>query len=416
MVVCDAESPVNTEALPDGTPEPGFFVIVLRVSGNLRGRVPADWAASLRGCLEVAFGHLARGNLIEAQAVAAHTLSERSDGGRTVAHRSGGVARPAAVAEGMVLGGDFRLQRKLASGGMCEVFLATQVSLNRTVAVKLFHHAGADDDELLARFNQEAMVLAQFSCPEIVQILAGGTLPQEGGQVLGWMAMEYMAGGDLARRLREQGSPPVRQAAAWFRKALEGLLYAHRRHVLHRDLKPHNLLLTAEGHLKISDFGLLKQAQHPTLGLTPRSTILGTPHYMSPEQALGEGVDERSDIFSLGTTFFHVFSGRLPFDRDSTTALLVQIAQQDAPRLAEVAPAAPRPLDVILGRMMARRREDRYQDVCVILEDLASYERRGLLEFAESGSFAAAGPLAGPVDDETQDYRRPAPGRKGPTG
>jgi serine/threonine protein kinase len=133
---------------------------------------------------------------------------------------------------------------------------------------------------------------------------------------------------------------------------------------------------------------------------------------MSPEQALAESVDERSDIFSLGTTFFHVFSGRLPFDRDNATAVLVQIAQGDVPRLAEAAPQVPRPLDVLLGRMMARRREDRYQDVAVILEDLASYERRALLEFAESGAFvnlSASESAPGP-EAETQAYRLPAGG------
>src|SRR5207244_2280769 len=108
----------------------------------------------------------------------------------------------------------------------------------------------------------------------------------------------------------------------------------------------------------------------------PRSAIVGTPHYMSPEQALGEPVDERSDLFSLGTTFFHLLSGRLPFEKSNTAAVLVQIAQEDAPRLVDVQPQAPLPLSVIIGRMMARRKDERYQDAGVILEDLASYERR----------------------------------------
>ena len=139
--------------------------------------------------------------------------------------------------------------------------------------------------------------------------------------------------------------------------------------------------------MKVSDFGLLKQVQSSDPMLTPRSAILGTPYYMSPEQALGEPVDERSDLFSLGATFFHVFTGRLPFDKDTATAVLVQIAQADAPRLTDVAPEAPPALAVIVGRMMARRREERYQEVGVVLEDLASYERRGLL----------GGPALGPV-------------------
>src|SRR5205085_7038865 len=110
----------------------------------------------------------------------------------------------------------------------------------------------------------------------------------------------------------------------------------------------HNLLLTAEGHLKVRDFGLLKQVQQPAAGLTPRSAILGAPHYMSPEQALGEPLDERSDIFSLGTTFFHLFSGRLPFDKGTVPAVLVEITQHDAPFLTEVAPQVPRPVAVII--------------------------------------------------------------------
>src|SRR5262249_59678807 len=109
----------------------------------------------------------------------------------------------------------------------------------------------------------------------------------------------------------------------WSRHALEGLHYAHKRGILHRDLKPHNLLLTAEGHVKISDFGLLQRAQRQDGRITPRSALLGTPHYMSPEQALGEPLDERSDIFSLGTTFFSLFSGRLPFENSTAPGLLV---------------------------------------------------------------------------------------------
>jgi serine/threonine-protein kinase len=228
-------------------------------------------------------------------------------------------------------------------------------------------------------------------------------MPGRTGGRLAWLAMEYMAGGDLGAWQRQHGCPPLDLAARWFRQALEGLQYAHRRGILHRDLKPHNLLLNADGHLKVSDFGLLKQADPHDSGLTPRSAIIGTPHYMSPEQALGEPADERSDIFSLGTTFFHILSGRLPFNRTGATAVLMQIAQEDAPRLAEVAPQVAVPLSVVIGRMMARRREERYQDVGVILEDFVSYERRGLLKVPETVYYPPPAVKADATTAETRD-------------
>ncbi len=392
--------------------EPAYFIIVLRISGNLRGGSVADLAAELRERLSRAFAHLAQGHLLEAQTVAADTRSISSEANQATPHRTaaGSANRPAGY-DGLVLGGDFRLQRKLVTGGMSQVFLASQLSLNRTVAVKLFPHEGSADDELLARFTQEAVVLAQFSCGHIVQILAAGAVPERTGGTLAWMAMEYMAGGDLACWHKQHGSPLPELAARWFREALEGLQYAHRRSILHRDLKPHNLLLTAEGTLKVGDFGLLKQSQLSDGGLTPRSILLGTPQYMSPEQALGEPLDERSDIFSLGTTFFYLLSGQLPFQKNSAAALLVQIAQQDAPSLSEVAPQVPLPLAVLIRRMMGRRREERYQEVGVILEDLASYQRRGLLELSELGADFRPAQLPSGVSrpgEETQAYQ-PAP-------
>jgi hypothetical protein len=359
---------------------PHYFVIVLRVRGPEPLQAPAELAGRLRARLRRAQAHLALGRFSEAQAAAAAEAPTLSPA-LTPAHL-----------DGIVLGGDFRLERRLTTGGTSEVYLATQLSLNRTVAVKVSRSEGRPDDERLARFSQEAMVLGSFSSPEIVQVHAAGTVPGRAGGVLGWIAVEYLAGGDLARWLASKG-PPIAAAPRWFRQALEGLRYAHRQGIVHRDLKPHNLLLTSDGNLKLSDFGLLLQVQQPLPGLTQgRLPIMGTPQYMSPEQALGEPLDERSDIFALGTTFYHLLSGRLPFDKGDLSALLLQIAQQDVPSLAETAPAVPRPLSVIVQRMMARRREDRYPYVEVILEDLAGYERRGLLDFSAPLDFAPLPP------------------------
>jgi hypothetical protein len=375
---------------------PLLFVVILRVRGLTEGRAPADLAAGLRRRLRGALACLAAGNFMEAQTVAASDAVTPGPASVT----------PLSVRRiGTVLGSDFRLERPLMLGGTSEVYLATQVSLDRTIAVKISRFEGAADDELIALFSQEALVLARFDCPHIVQVHAAGTVPGPGGGVLGWIAVEYLAGGDLARWLQQHG-PPFHFAARWFRQALEGLRYAHRQGILHRDLKPHNLLLTSDGNLKVTDFGLLQRTQRkPTAAA--RGRIMGTPHYMSPEQARGEPVDERSDIFSLGTTFHHLLSGRLPFQAETLTSLLGKIADEESPRLAEIALQAPRPLTLLIDRMMARRREDRYQSVDVVLAELASYEDRGLLCFDDDGTFDPLPPPQSPLalEGETEAWQ-----------
>jgi hypothetical protein len=384
----------------DQTRGPAPFVIVLRISGALQGRSLSELTSDLCGRLETAFCHLADGKFHEAQAVATRCDKDTLPAGPNL------VPAPARQ-EGLLLGGEFLLKRKLTVGGTSEVYIAEQLSLERTVAVKISRYEGAADDEMLSRFSQEALVLARFSCPHIVQVHAAGTMAGRSGGVLGWIAVEYLEGGDLARWLEMQG-PPLEFGPRWFRQALEALHYAHRRGIVHRDLKPHNLLLTSDGDLKLSDFGLLLHVQCSPGSTTP-PPIMGTPRYMSPEQARGEPLDERSDIFALGTTFYHLLSGRMPFDRSSAAAVLAQIAREDAPRLVEVAPQVPRPMAIIIDRMMARRREDRYQDVELILAELTSFERRGLLHFADGGPFVPLPPPAAlqMLEAETQPHPPP---------
>jgi hypothetical protein len=406
---------VSTYLGPEGetveSSDPRCFVTVLRMSGKLRGTSAPKLSEILQERLTDAFKRLAQDDLVGAQALAADTSVRFLDEGRSTPRPA---AEPFAGSrdlsqDGLTLGSDFRLERRLALGGTSEVYLASQLSLDRNVVVKAFRQTD-EDEEQLARFNREALVLAQFNSPQIVQVLAAGSARDRSGHLLRWMAMEHLAGGDLAAQIKRRGVPQLEHGVRWLREALEGLLYAHRRSVLHRDLKPHNLLLTEDGRLKVSDFGLLKRTNQETTGLTPRQTIIGTPYYMSPEQALGETLDERSDIFSLGTTFFHLFSGRLPFDSGSATGVLIQITQEDAPRLDAVSNQVPLPLAVVIRRMMARRREERYQDAAVILEDLASYDRRGLLGISSNSDWSRAGviaPLAG-ATEKMQVYQKQA--------
>ncbi len=382
---------------PDREEDRARFVDVARVAS--KERIPlAETAQVLRERLCIAYLHLAEGDLLSSQTAAADSRSTMNGPAPRVAKPA---ATPWVVKEGLLLG-DFRLETKLATGGMSEVYLAKQVSLDRKAAVKIVSTPSLASDPTLARFQKEATVLASFMCPQIVQVLACGTAGAANGQVLRWLAMEYLPGGDLASWARRHGPPPNDVVAAWLFEALLGLQYAHQHGIVHRDLKPHNLLLTAEGHLKISDFGLLKEAGVEDLELTKHGAVLGTPHYISPEQALGNSVDERADIYSLGASFFYLLTGRLTFQERSSTAMLIKVTQHDAPALLDVAPQAARPLALIIDRMIALRPEDRYQNVRVVLEDLKSYAQRGLLQPAIGGRAFQTGEDWSP--DITQDF------------
>ena len=357
--------------------EPTFFVDVARVACGGRGVAIPDLALGLRERLNVAFARLAEGNLAAAQTAA-------SDGSWT--HGNGPKSRSpqeaVTVKEGMVLDG-FRLEERLATGAMSEVYLATQLGLQRKVAVKVVTGDAASASELAARFTRETQVLAGFTSPYVVQVLAAGTAPLANGSTLRWLAMEYLPHGDIGGHVKRHGPPAVELAVRWFQQALQGLHYAHRHGILHRDLKPQNLLLTADGDVKLCDFGLMKRARCEDTHLTLHGSVMGTPQYISPEQALGEEADERSDLYSLGASFFHLLSGRLPFEDPNTTALLLRISRDEAPNLTQVARTVPRPLSVLIARLMARQREERYQSAHVALEDLRSYLHRGLLTVSE---------------------------------
>lgn len=387
----DVQIASYTAATDPADEEPECSVIALRVSGATDDSAD-ELTERLHDRLRGVFVHLAQGRFAEAHAAATARLESQ---------------RPAPTVRasvGLLLGGDYRLDKRLARGGMSEVFLATQLSLDRTVAVKVARQEGGPDDELAARFTREALVLGQFQCPYIVPVLAAGTIPSGTG-VLGWIAMEYQSGGDLARWLTRNGPAPLDLGLRWFRQAIEGLRYAHHNGVLHRDVKPHNLLLTTEGNVKLADFGLFKYVDTSDAP-GGRLPIRGTAHYMAPEQARGEQIDERSDIFSLGTTFYHLFTGRMAFDGANPAEVLKAIGHGDVPRIGEIAPDLPRPLCVLVDRMLARAPEERYQDANVLLEDLGSYESRGLLRSSD-GTFEApdSGVMPAPTaGQETSAY------------
>ena len=261
------------------------------------------------------------------------------------------------------LGGAYALERELAGGGMARVFVATETALGRRVVVKvlppeLAHEVSAE------RFRREVQLAAQLRHPLVVPVLAAG----EAGGLLHY-TMPYVEGESLRTRLAREGALPVPAAVRVLRDVLEAVAHAHRRGVVHRDVKPENVLLDADsGHALVADFGVAKAlaAARTAAGddganpsrdatLTQLGTALGTPAYMAPEQAAGEAVDARADLYAWGVVAYEALAGAHPFARHATPRALLTAHLSEAPApLAGRAPTVPPPLAALVTRCLAK--------------------------------------------------------------
>ena len=260
--------------------------------------------------------------------------------------------------------GEFQLLRPLGSGGMADVYLAEQTSLQRYVAVKimkpaLMAHSGQD---LVARFKQEAMMAAGLNHPNIVQVY---TIGQVDG--LHFIAQEFVQGKDLATILKGRGNPNIATALHVMKQVASALKASGQAGIVHRDIKPENILVAKKGEIKVADFGLaqLGESTKDNKGVT-----MGTPLYMSPEQVSGRELDPRSDVYSFGVTAYQLLCGETPFKGNSAVAIAKQHLTTSPPPLKEKNPALPDILCRMVHRMMAKRRSLRYQSADEVLEDL----------------------------------------------
>lgn len=259
--------------------------------------------------------------------------------------------------------GRYSLERELGRGGMGIVYLARDVALDRPVALKLLPPHLAREDSLRERFIREARTAAKLSHPNIVPIYA----VEEAGRFV-FFTMAYVPGHTLGQKLRKQGRLDPAEATRILLEMAWALGYAHSRGVVHRDVKADNVLLDSEsGRVLVSDFGIARVAQQS--GITGQGEILGTAEYMSPEQAAGEPVDFRSDIYSLGVVAFYMLTGSLPFKGDSPAQILAQHLTRQPPQLAAVAPGVPVRLARIVDRCLRKSPEERFQSA----EELAQH-------------------------------------------
>jgi serine/threonine protein kinase len=263
---------------------------------------------------------------------------------------------------GRVLAGQFRIESLLGQGGMGSVYRGTQLSVNRAVAIKLITATAPDQEELVKRFRREAEATARLSHPNTVRLFDFGV--SESHEL--YMIMELLEGCDLAAHLQNCGSMPLTEALRVARQVLCALSEAHALGIVHRDLKPGNVFLSrvqgGEIFVKVMDFGIagIEQARD-TQRLTRTGAVIGTPAYMSPEQAQGRAVDTRSDLYSLGVMLFEMLTGRLPFEADTFVSLLLAHVTQPPPRLAEVVADFPQLAAVqgLLDLLLAKTPEAR---------------------------------------------------------
>ena len=258
--------------------------------------------------------------------------------------------------------GRYRIMRKLGSGGMANVYLAEDQELGRRVAIKILNDRHAGDDQFVARFRNEAKNAASLSHSNIVSIYDRGEA--EGTY---YIAMEYLDGKSLKELILERGPAPVSVAVDYARQILAALRFAHRNGLVHRDIKPHNVLVDGEGHLKVTDFGIARAGASQ---MTEEGSIIGTAQYLSPEQARGTQVDQTSDLYSLGIVLYEMLTGAVPFTGDSPVEIAMKHLSATPEPLATKRADIPHALDLVVLRALAKDPTARYQSADEMDADL----------------------------------------------
>jgi beta-lactam-binding protein with PASTA domain/tRNA A-37 threonylcarbamoyl transferase component Bud32 len=254
---------------------------------------------------------------------------------------------------GTLFDGRYRVIRRLGSGGMANVYLAEDTELGRSVAIKVLDEKHAKDEQFVERFRREAKNAASLQHPNIVSIYDRGEA--EGTY---YIAMECIEGRTLKELLVARGPLPVDQAVAYARQILGAIRFAHRKGIVHRDIKPHNVLVDADGRLKVTDFGIARAGASQ---MTEAGSIIGTAQYLSPEQARGAPVDQRSDLYSVGVVLYEMLTGSVPFTGDTPVEIAMKhISAVPEPPSAK-RPEVPEDLDMIVLRALAKDPDERFQ-------------------------------------------------------
>jgi serine/threonine-protein kinase len=277
---------------------------------------------------------------------------------------------------GTTLSGRYRLEARIGTGGMSTVYRALDETLQRRVAIKLLNREVATESDQLERFRREARAVAQLSHPNIVGVIDAG---EDEGRP--YIVFEYVEGETLKERIRRMGRLPIAEAVAYAIEIARALGAAHARHIVHRDVKPQNVLLDEEGRAKVTDFGIARTLDEE--GLTADGRVLGTTDYVSPEQALGQPVTGQSDLYSLGVVLYEMLTGEVPFRGENQVAVAMKHVRDQIPDVQHKRPEVSATLAAVVETATAKRLEARYADDAELIADL---EDVLAIETARAGS------------------------------
>jgi eukaryotic-like serine/threonine-protein kinase len=283
---------------------------------------------------------------------------------------------PSSSMIGTVLSGRYRLEAKLGSGGMSTVYLARDETLDRPVAVKVMHREMSEQEDQLQRFRQEARAVAKLTHPNVVSVIDAG---EDGG--FPYIVFEYVKGETLKQRIARVGALDTQEAIAYAIEVGRGLSVAHARNMVHRDIKPQNVLIDEEGRAKLTDFGISRQLEQD--GMTATGRVLGTTDYVAPEQAMGKGVDPRSDVYSLGVVLYEMLVGQVPFHAESQVGVAMKHVNEELPDVQRRRPEASAAVALVVERATAKNPAERYQSIAEMIDDL---ETALEVEAARAGS------------------------------
>ncbi|HHV46189.1 MAG TPA: Stk1 family PASTA domain-containing Ser/Thr kinase [Tissierellia bacterium] len=268
---------------------------------------------------------------------------------------------------GTILGNRYEIIEKIGGGGMALVYKARCRLLNRYVAVKVLRDEYINDEEFIKKFRRESQAAASLSHPNIVNIYDVG-VEKIGDHDIHYIVMEYIKGKTLKEVIKEKGKLTVNETLDYSIQIAEALAHAHKNHIVHRDIKPHNIMITEEGRVKVTDFGIARAASASTISNT--SNVIGSVHYFSPEQARGRYTDEKSDIYSLGIVMYEMITGRVPFEGDSPISVALKHIQEEIIPPREIDSSIPVPLENIILKCVRKSQIERYSSASELLNDL----------------------------------------------